>query len=313
MFWALLVFLVAFPLALLVGAARPVSDAHLRRLAATTRCSLGSGSELLAGQLRRRRVAAALGAVCGLWATASWQSATWSWDGLVPIVAPSTSGMSSSVGQLTFDGGSFLLTVNVFGLVVGLAAGVVLAEWMSRPAPVEARRLAQLAPRQARAYIAGPGRFLLSGAGAAAVAALIAGIAADAQGTLGVVEPVSTATRAWAVTLIVLAVVAALTRAWVVAVPSHSDTVELVIVCEVTRCLTVATLTITAAAAALGSASASLGLLATAYGWGWGDAFAAFSIACSLLAGGLAFSCFVTPYWAMAVDLADTSAADISA
>jgi hypothetical protein len=76
MFWALVVFLVAFPLALLIGAALPVSDAHLRRLAATTSCSLASGSEVLAGRLRRRRVLAALGAACGLWATASWQSAT---------------------------------------------------------------------------------------------------------------------------------------------------------------------------------------------------------------------------------------------
>jgi hypothetical protein len=216
----------------------------------------------------------------------------------------------SGVGELTFNGGSFFLTINVFGLVVGLAAGVVIAEWISRPVPVGARRVAQLAPRQANAYLAGPSRFLLVIATAAAVVALLASLAAEAGGQLGVVGPASTETRAWAIALIVIAVAAAITRAAVLAAPALSDTSELVVAREVTRCLTVATLTITAAAAALGSASASLGLLTTAYGWGWGDAFAATSIAFALIAGGLSFSCFVTPYWAMGVDLSDAPAAD---
>jgi hypothetical protein len=227
----------------------------------------------------------------------------------VPAVAPSTAGMSSSVGQLTFAGGSFFLTINVFGLVVGLAAGVVLAEWIARSAPIGARRVAQLAPRQASTYLAGSSRFLLVIASAAAVVALLGGVAVEGRGQLGVAGTVSNGTRAWAIALIVIAVAAAATRAAVLAAPAHSDSSELVVAREVTRCLTVATLTITAAAAALGSAAASLGLLATAYGWGWGDALAATSIAFALIAGGLSFSCFVTPYWAMGLDLSDAPSA----
>ena len=310
MFWAIAVFLLAFPAALLVAAALPVSPAHQRRLATTTGCSIGSGGEALAGRLRRRRVLAAVGAMCGLWATASWQSVTWSWGGLLPTATPSASGVSMNVGGLTFSGGSFLLTINVFGLVVGLSAGVVLAEWISRKAPIRAHRLAQLVPRKTNVYVAGPSRLLLMIGASLAVVSLLASMIAEARGQIGSVGAVSTGARPWAVALIVVAAIVTMTRAAVLAAPAHSDGAELVVAREVTRCLTVATLTITATAAALGSASASLGLMATGYGYGWGDGLAATSIALAFIAAGLSFSCFVTPFWAMGVDLSDAATAD---
>lgn len=293
-------FLVVLPGVLVVLATRPPNEALLRRVAVTVHGYRASPPTRAAygARWQRRRILGTVGGVLGLWATASWHSATSTWEGLLSAVGPDTAEIASGVGKLTLADGSFVLDLNLFGVLVGFAIGVVLAEWTGGVSSDKTHRAALLAQRDARQYVAGwLRRVLVISAGLALVVLPLATIAPNSD----IGEPGS---PWWAVVLIAVAGAALATRAAVLASAPHAATGDLLAAREVTRALTTATLTVIALAGFTGSTASSLARLSHRYGWGWGDGTATAAIALSLVATGLMIAAFVTPYWAMASDAA---------
>lgn len=295
-------FLVILPGALVVMAARPPSEASLRRLAVTVLgdCSSAPSGALIAARLRRCRALGAAGAVVGLWLTASWDSATWTWNGVLSSTSPSTSGIAPGVGRVTLAGGSFALALNVFGVLAGFGVGLLAGEWAGGTSAERSRRSASLTPRDSGKYLAGWLRVALVVVAASAIAALaVATIAPNSHDSL----TYEAGSPWWAVLLVGLAVAALATRVAVLASAPHAATGDQLAAREVTRALTAATLTTVALAGFTGSTASSLARLSGFYGWGWGDGTATGAISFWLVTTGLVVAAFLTPYWALAVDV----------
>lgn len=308
---AIAVFLVVVPGALVALASRRPSEASLRRLDVTV---LGKGSSptsraVVAARLRRSRILGAVGAVVGLWGTASWQSASWRWDGVLSSLTPPTSEIATGVGGIALAGGSFVLALNVFGVLAGFAVGAVIAEWTGNASAETMRRAALLKQREAAIYLARWVRVTLVGGALSALAALaLAAVAPNSQDSAAFAP----ASPWWAVVLIGVALAALATQAAVLGSSSHAPTGELLAAREVTRALTMATLSIVALAAFTGSTASSLGRLSSWYGWGWGDGTATAAIALSLISTAFVVAAFLTPYWVIAPDV-DARAPVVSA
>lgn len=104
---ALVVFLGVVPAGLVVLAARSPSSASLRRSSATVTVAGTATLDVarVGGRVRSHRLFGAVGAVVGLWATAAWESTTFSWDGLLasaarPSPLPSASSARSLLSRL---------------------------------------------------------------------------------------------------------------------------------------------------------------------------------------------------------------------
>jgi hypothetical protein len=306
---ALVVFLVVIPVALVFLAARPPSAASLRRLAATMLLPgvpVG-GADAVAARIRRRRLGGAVGGVAGLWATAAWRSTTFSWDGLLaPFDRGSPVGLTA--GWFTLGSAGFVLAVNVFGILIGFAAGVVIAEWTGRAVTAGERRTALLTPRDSHRYLARWARPAVGTAAVAAVTALaLAAVVPESLKTATVVVAGSSSSWWWAGVLLLAGAVALGTRSLVLASAPHAATDEDLAAREASRALTTATLTIVALAAFTASTASTLARISTWFGWGWGDGTATAAIALSLLAEGLVVASFCTPYWIIGLKI-DTSA-----
>jgi hypothetical protein len=303
---ALVVFLLVLPGGLLLLAARPPSSASLRRLSATINVpgAVLDDEDVVAARIRRRRIAGAVGAVLGLWATATWASTTSSWRGLLGRM-PRYRGSGVGAGWFSFQSPSFVLRVNLFGILVGFAAGLVSAELTGRRDSDAAHRAALLAPRDSRRYLAPWSSAAVALTAASAVAApVVAAIIPDSRKT-----GFDGGSPWWALVLLGVGVGALVTRSFVLsAAPRASDPDDLA-AREATRALTIATITIAALAAFTASTAATLTRISTWFGWGWGDGTAVAAQALSLIAVGLVVAAFLTPYWMITLELdADTVA-----
>lgn len=107
----------------------------------------------------------------------------------------------------------------------------------------------------------------------------------------------------WAVVLLGVGVVALMTRTLVVSAAPQAIDADDLLAREITRALTAATTTTVALAAFMASAASTLARISTWFGWGWGDGIATAALAFSLLAVGLVVAAFLTPYWAIAMEL----------
>ncbi|HEX2700343.1 MAG TPA: hypothetical protein VHM89_09105 [Acidimicrobiales bacterium] len=233
--------------------------------------------------------------------TASWQSATWTWDGLLSSVALPVSGVTPGVGGVTVAARSFALSLNVFGVLAGFACGLLLAEWTGTASADRTHRAAFLTRRDAASYLARWVRVVLVVSAIAALATLaVAATGPHSASAAGHYEPGS---PWWAIVLVGVGVGALATRAGVLSSPPHAADGDALATRELTRALTAATLTVVALAAFTGSAASSLGRVSTWYGWGWGDGTATAAIALSLVTTGLVVAAFLTPYWAIASDV----------
>jgi hypothetical protein len=303
------IFLGLLPVLGVVLATRPPHPGSITRVASTV---LAPGAPwpdpaLIGPHLRRRRIHGAFGAVVGLWATASWASATWEWDGLLSESLPANA--SVGAGSVALAGGSFRLSVNAYGILVGFAVGTLLAEWARAGFRPTHRRAALLAPRGVDTYLRPGTRYAVGvGATAASIALVVA-----------TVIPSSLTSRTgewprspwWALILLAVGVAAALTRPGIMTAATHAATGDEVAVREITRALTVATLTIVALAAFGGSTATTLLQFSTRFGWGWGDGIATAGLLLALVAIGLTIAAFITPAWLIEVDapVAETSEA----
>lgn len=303
---AIAVFLVVIPFGFLLLAMRPPSSAAIQRLLVTVLADVATADDtVIAGRVRRRRIYSTVGAVIGLWLTAGWQSVTFTWNGVLsPFGHLQPLGLGS--GWLVIAGGSFVLVINIWGVVAGFAVGLTISEWRGSSFDFAERRSARLEPREMRRYLrswAGPITALTL---AGAVVALI--VAAAIPDSLKSVTG-STAGPAqswwWASVLIGVGLLALATRAVVLSSSPHAASFGALTARETTRALTAATLTIVALAVFVASTAATLGRISTWFGWGWGDGTATAAIALSFLAVGFAISSFLTPYWAIGLRLDD--------
>jgi len=308
MAFALIAFLLVVPAALVLLAARMPSAASVRRIFATFSAETRPEGAGIAGRLRRRRLFGALGATGGLWTTAAWDSATSSWEGLLRALAGTPSTSALGTGWVTLAGPSYRLAVNVFGILVGFALGVVIAESTTRERVTSGRRTALLAPRRARRYLAPWASTAVAVSGLAAVVALpIAAAIPESRKT-----PTGDVASSvwWALLLLAVGALALVTRSLVVSAVPRADDVEDLVVREMTRALTAATTTIVALATFTASTASTLGRIATWFGWGWGDGTATAATVLALFALGLAVAAFATPYWILGSDV--EAAADVA-
>ena len=294
------VFLGLVPFLGLVLATRPLHPGSMTRVAATV---LGPGAPwpdpaLIDLHLRRRRTYGAIGAVAGLWATASWRSATWAWDGLLSGLVPANA--SVGVGSVALTGGSFRLSINTYGILVGFAVGTLVAEWARVGFRATNRRAALLAPRGVDTYLRNGARYAV--AAAATVASMALMVATVIPSSLTSRTGESPRSPWWALILLAVGVVAALSRPRIIVAGTHAATGDDVAVREITRALTVATLTIVALAAFAGSTATTLVQLSTRFGWGWGDGIATGGLFLAIVAVGLTIAAFATPAWLIEVD-----------
>lgn len=301
---ALVVFLVVIPAAFLALALRQPSDAGIRRLLATVLVETHpSDHAAIAGRVRRGRIFSAVGAVIGLWLTAAWQSTTFTWNGVLsPFHHFQPVGLGS--GWLVIGGGSFVLAINIWGVLAGFAVGLTISEWRGASLGFAQQRSARLEPRTPAGYLPSWAAPMLALTLAVAVSALLVA-AAIPESVKSVTEFAAGSSMSWwwASVLIGVGLLALGTRSVVLSSARHAATLEDLTAREATRALTAATLTLVALAAFVASTSITTGRISTWFGWGWGDGTATAAIALSLLAMGLAISSFVTPYWAIGLRL----------
>jgi hypothetical protein len=320
---ALVAFLGVVPAVLLFLAALRPSPSSLRRLFATVglqvRADDEAGADAIGSRLRRRRVFAVAGATLGFWATATWSSATSTWNGLIPVLSEppvrpvvALPGAALSTSALTFFSASFVLTASTYGILVGYMVGIVIAEWTGRHGR-EASRAALLAPHDARHYLVGWASGAVTLAGAASLVALAVVYAIDDISYTGSPFAGSLSYSPhwwWALALIAVGVVALLTRSVVLSSGARAAIADDLAAREITRALTAATMTVVALAAFAASTASTLTLISMYFlGNGWsGEIGTETAALVALFVGlGLEVAAFLTPYWLIAVEIESPS------
>jgi hypothetical protein len=303
---ALAVFLVAIPAGFLLLSTRQPSNAAIRRLLATVLADVTTVDQAaIAVRVRRRRILSTVGAIIGLWLTAAFKNTTYTWNGLLsPLHYGQPVGLAS--GWLSLSGGSFLLLVNIWGVLAGFAVGLTISEWRGASLGFAEQRSARLEPRDSSRYLPSwtSSTTVLALAGALC-ALLVAAVIPDSSKSGSATGEVAGSSLSWwwASVLIGAGLLALGTRTAVLSSPPHAATLGELTAREATRALTAATLTIVALAAFVASTATTVGRISTWFGWGWGDGTVTGAIALSLLAIGLAISSFLTPYWAIGLRL----------
>ena len=213
-------------------------------------------------------------------------------------------------GWITLNGGSWLVSINYFGILVGLAAGLAVAEWRSaRGAFGTQQRHARLEPREAGTYLA---RWSAVVVPVGFVVALLAILGAQFMpDALTSTDGATSGSPWWAIALLAVAAIAVGLRSAVVSAATRATTGDDLDARHASRVLTAATLTIVALAALTGSAATSLARLATRFGWGWGDGLTTIALLLSVVTVALVVAAFATPYWVLATvsEATDTRAA----